>query len=268
MNRPAAVLPGTEVRVIHSASTDSDYQISVALPNHYDQESDKVWPVIYVLDANLYFGLVVDMVRAMNIRVEDCNELPDAFIVGVGYSVEGSLSTILHEVMHCRMRDFLPDRDRDAEDFIQQHFPVATPAAAGKAAAFWRFLHQELIPLVESEYRADPGDRTLLGHSWGATFALYTLFRDPHVFHRYVIASSGPNFDDEANYAREHDRLPVRLHFVMEESDSEVATLERFLDTLASRAYAGLKVSHQVLNCTHCAIVPPAFQAGLVAVFS
>ena len=56
MNRPAAVLPGTEVRVIHSASTDSDYQISVALPNHYDQESDKVWPVIYVLDGNLYFG--------------------------------------------------------------------------------------------------------------------------------------------------------------------------------------------------------------------
>ena len=62
---------GTEVRVIHSASTDSDYQISVALPYHYDQESDGVWPVIYVLDANLYFGLVVDMVRAMNIRVED-----------------------------------------------------------------------------------------------------------------------------------------------------------------------------------------------------
>ena len=151
------------------------------------------------------------------------------------------------------MRDFLPDRDRDAEDFIQQHFPVATPAPAGKAAAFWRFLHQEFTALFESEYRADPADRTSAGRPWGITFALYTLFRDPHIFHRYVIASSGPNFDDEANYAREHDRLPVRLHFVMEESDSEVAQLERFLDTLASRAYAGLKVSHQVLNCTHCA---------------
>ena len=268
MKRPPAVVPATEVRVIRSVSTDTDYQISVALPYHYDDESDKVWPVIYVLDSNLYFGLVVDMVRAMNIRVEDCNELPDAFIVGVGYPVEGSLSTILHEVMHRRMRDFLPDRDRDAEDFIQQHFPVTHPALAGKAAAFWGFLHRELIPLLELEYRADPGDRTLLGHSWGATFALYTLFRDPHVFHRYVIASSGPNFDDEANYAREHNRLPVRLHWVMEESESEVATLERFLDTLTARAYAGLKVSHQVLKSTHCAIAPSAFQAGLVAVFS
>jgi len=262
MDRPRAVLPATEVRVVHSASTDSDYQISVALPYHYDDNSDKVWPVIYVLDANLYFGLVVDMVRAMNIRVEFCNELPDAFIVGIGYPVEGSLSTILHEVMHRRLRDFLPDRDQDAETFIQQSFPVASPALAGQAAAFWRFLYQELVPLIESEYRADSGDRTLLGHSWGATFALYTLFRDPRVFRRYVIASSGPNFDDEATYARDHDRLPVRLHVVMEESDSEVANLQRFLDLLASREYAGLEVSHQLVDCTHCAMVAPAFQAG------
>jgi hypothetical protein len=107
--------------------------------------------------------------------------------------------------------------------------------------------------------------RQSAGERWSTD---HPAFTDPHIFHRYVIASSGPNFADEANYAREHDRLPVRLHFVMEESDSEVATLERFLDTLASRAYAGLKVSNQVLNCTHCAIEPPAFQAGLVAVFA
>lgn len=268
MSRPGAVLPATEVRVMHSANTGSDYQISVALPYHYDDRPDQVWPVIYVLDANLYFGLVVDMVRAMNIRVEFCNELPDSFIVGIGYPVEGSLSTILHEVMHRRLRDFLPERDPDAEEFIQQSFPVSTPAVAGQAPAFWRFLHEELIPLIESEYRADPGDRALLGHSWGATFAFYTLFREPHVFRRYVIASSGPNMADETTYAREHDTLPVRLHVVMEKSDSEVANLERFLGHLESREYVGLEVSYELMDRTHCAIVAPAFQAGLVAVFS
>jgi len=59
--------------------------------------------------------------------------LPDAFIVGMGYPVEGSLSTILHEVMHRRLRDFVPDRDPDGEEFIQQNFPVAIPALAGQA---------------------------------------------------------------------------------------------------------------------------------------
>ena len=188
MNRPAAVLPATEVRVIQSAIADSDYQISVALPYHYDDEADKVWPVIYVLDSNLYFGLVVDMVRTMNIRVEDCNELPDAFIVGVGYPVEGSLSTILHEVMHRRMRDFLRTAIGTPRTSSSSTSPSRSPASAGKAAAFWRFLHQELTPLIESEYRADPGDRTLLGHSWGATFALYTALqgsaRLPSLRHR------------------------------------------------------------------------------------
>src|SRR4051812_33950553 len=65
-----------------------------------------------------------------------------------------------------------------------------------------------------------PADRTLLGHSWGGTFAFYTLFREPRVFHRYVIASSGANPEDEAAYAREHDQSPDRLHVVMEQSDS------------------------------------------------
>lgn len=113
MGRPeAAVVPATEVRVVHSMNTDSHCRISVALPYHYDDDIEQVWPVICVLDANLYFGLVVEMVRAMNT---------------------------------CDVR------------------------------------------------------------------ALHT-FRDPQVFHRCVIASSGPNFDDEAAFARNNDRLPVRLH--------------------------------------------------------
>ena len=66
---------------------NDDYLISVALPFHYDERPDVVWPVIFVLDGNMHFNMVVDMVRFMNIRVEFCNELPDALIVGIGYPV-------------------------------------------------------------------------------------------------------------------------------------------------------------------------------------
>jgi hypothetical protein len=106
-NFPLASIPATEVRLVHSAVAQQDYLISVALPFHYAEHAEKVWPVIYLLDANLYFGLVVDMVRAMNIRVAFCNELPDAFIVGIGYPVTGSLAEMLHQVMHLRLRDFV-----------------------------------------------------------------------------------------------------------------------------------------------------------------
>jgi hypothetical protein len=187
-NLALASIPGTEVRVVHSSVAQQDYLISVALPFHYADHPEKLWPVIYVLDANLYFGLVVDMVRAMNIRVDFCSELPDAFIVGVGYPVNGSIAEMLHQVMHLRLRDFVRSRDEGGEQFIQEHFPLADVVASGNAGPFLRFLQQELVPLIESEYQADPRDRSLLGHSWGGDFALYAMFQQPELFQRYVCS--------------------------------------------------------------------------------
>jgi hypothetical protein len=169
MGRAAAVLPATEVRVVRSSQTETDYRFlwrcrttTTTGPTTSGRSSTSWTPIFTSFWSSPWF--------AMSMRVEFCNELPDALIVGIGCPVEGSLSTILHEVMHRRLRDFLPDRDPDGEEFIQQNFPVAIPALAGQAAAFWSFLHQELVLLIESEYRADSADRTLLatpgeGHS-------------------------------------------------------------------------------------------------------
>lgn len=38
--------------------------------------------MIYVLDANLYYGMAVEMARTLAIRVPFCNAFPDAIIVG------------------------------------------------------------------------------------------------------------------------------------------------------------------------------------------
>lgn len=270
---PLASIPATEVRVVHSAIAQQDYVVSVALPFHYGEDPEKVWPVIYVLDANLYFGMVVDMVRAMNIRVDICNEMPDAFIVGIGYPVSGTLAEMLHQVMHLRLRDFAPTREEGNEQFIQQHFPLANhPIPSGNAGPFFRFIQKELIPLIDAEYRADPANRTLLGHSWGADFALYALFQDPGLFHRYVVASPYPDYyDHEPDYAAHHQTLPVRLHLVVEDGaqDEDVTRVEAFASRLEDRHYSGLTLTHQVLaGTTHCAMVPSALQTGLVAVFT
>ena len=61
---PTGVHPSHTTRVVHSALANDDYLISVALPFHYEERSDEVWPVIYVLDCNMHFNMVVDMVRS------------------------------------------------------------------------------------------------------------------------------------------------------------------------------------------------------------
>lgn len=271
-NFPLASIPATEVRTFRSLAVDQEYLISIALPFHYHEHPEKAYPVIYVLDANLFFGMVVEMVRAMNVRVPFCNELPDAIIVGIGYPANGSLAEIHAQVMHLRMRDLTTVRDEGAEKFIQEHFPVPHSATSGGATGFLQFIRQELVPLIESEYRADVADRTLLGHSWGGLFALYALFHQPDLFQRYVVVSPDLPFDYEQKYAEQHDSLPVRMYLASGESELDkdgLSSFNSFISTLEGRRYAGFMLTRQIIaNCTHCAVVAPAFQAGLVAVFS
>lgn len=277
-NFPLATIPATEARTLQSALTGQDYLISVALPFHYEEHPDKAYPVIYVLDANLFFGMVVDMVRAMNVRVSFCNELPDAIIVGIGYPAGGSLAERHAQVMHWRMRDFLPLADEEAEKFMQATFPVSTRVASGGAPPFLQFIHQELMPLIESHYRVDSANRTLLGHSWGGSLALYALFQQPHLFQRYVVVSpdlphgQGLILEAEQKYAEQHRQLPVRLYLAYGEpevTDYERPYLERFVTALKSRAYADFALTYELIpKLTHCAVVAPAYVAGLVTVFA
>jgi pimeloyl-ACP methyl ester carboxylesterase len=50
------------------------------------------------------------------------------------------------------------------------------PVKTGGGGKFLSFLKQELIPLIDQTYRADPNGRVLVGHSYGGLFALYALF--------------------------------------------------------------------------------------------
>ena len=277
-NFPLATIPGTEVRTFHSTAVNQEYQISIALPFHYAENPDKTYPVIYVLDANMYFGMVVEMVRTLNIRVPFCRPFPDAVIVGIGYPVTGSLAEAYAQVMHLRMRDFLLVRDQGAEGFIQDVFPVSDPVASGNAPQFLQFIQQELLPWIETEYRVDAADRTLMGFSWGGEFALYALFQRPHLFQRYVVVSpdlphgNGAILDYEQQYATQHESLAIRLYLAYGEpelSEYERPFLERFLSALENRHYAGFQLTYQTIpHYDHCAVVAPAFLAGLLVVFA
>lgn len=276
-NFSLATIPATEVRTFRSSASGQEYLISIALPFHYVDHPEKTYPVIYVLDANMYYGMVVETVRTLNIRVPFCSGIPDAIIVGIGYPANGSLEEIYAQVMHQRMRDFLPVRSQEAEDFIQDIFPVPDRVTSGSAHLFLQFIQRELVPLIDSEYRVDAAARILMGFSWGGSFALFTLFHQPDLFKGYIVISpdlpygNGAIFSDEQTYAEQHNTLPVFLFLAYGEAeinDYEKPYIERFVDTLKSRQYADFKLTYGVIpKYDHCAVVAPAFLAGLLSVF-
>ena len=76
-----------------------------------------------------------------------------------------------------------------AERNVLQNSPTLQAVTSGGADSFYQFVTQEVIPLVEADYPIDSANRTLMGHSWGGVFGLYSLFRDPLLYKNYLICS-------------------------------------------------------------------------------
>ncbi len=136
--------------------------------------------------------------------------IPQLIVVGVGYPVGVYWNAIPH-----RSLDLTPTKDAVWEAETAKH--VLKPLGSGGAPDFLRFISDELIPLIDSEYRTITTDRGLYGFSLGGLFVLNAMLDRPGLFQRYIAGSpfvgwdNGVTFTYEEAFAREHTALPARL---------------------------------------------------------
>ena len=146
-------------------------------------ESDEKYPVLYVLDADMLFGWVTALVReAASLRAVGYPTAgfvpPNLIVVGIGYPMTVRRQPKL--AFSLRTRDQTPTKNPWDKEW---------GGISGGAKNFLRFIRDELMPCINSNYRTDPTDSTIVGHSLGGLFALYVLFHEPDTFRRYVASS-------------------------------------------------------------------------------
>ncbi len=256
------------------------YQISVALPFSYDDAPEEVFPAVYLLDGNLHFGMVTDMVRLLQMN----GSLPRLIVVGIGYPSGQLHGEDFKQFALRRDQDFTPTVDRLFERETAKWLGVAA-VQSGDADRFLAFIARELIPKIEDNYRAGSMPRTLVGHSLGGLFALYALFHLPPLFKSYVVGSPALGyggrllFSVEQEYAAQHPSLEANLFLGIggEEETLDnpldamvsVSDFYRFSTALQARHYAGLKLARILFpGHDHLSVVAPLFQTGLKQVFS
>jgi predicted alpha/beta superfamily hydrolase len=275
LKQPVPIL-NTEQHVVSSDIVGDSFKINVALPNGY-AETDSNYPVLYLLDANIFFGLVTETARLLRFG----GEIPDGLIVGIGY---------LDDAQHLglRTRDLTPvPDDEGSREWLAKmsegrEVPIAFKGSGG-AEPFLAFLRQELMPYLAERYRIDPDDTVLAGDSLGGLFALYTLFHQPEAFARYIIGSPSIYYGDaitldyEAEYAAAHDDLPVTvflsagaLEALYEPAFAAMlSNVARLTELLTSREYPGLKLTSHIFHGeTHLSVIPATFSRGLRTVFA
>ena len=229
--------------------------------------------VLYVTDADGYFGGAVDLVRSMQLRLH----LPPMLVVGVGYPVDDFGAT-----MPMRTRDFTPT--------VFPPFAEWNPGLdeMGGAAGFFDFLTGELRSWAESQAPvARDAARCLFGHSLGGMFAAWALLQRPDAFDCWICASPSLWWDSyvvvrqEAEYAAAQHDLPARVFFAIGGDETQegrereasrqpeherafvasrrldmVADMEQFVATLRGRGYPRLEVESLVLPGEYHVTVP------------
>ncbi|AXM90606.1 enterobactin esterase [Anoxybacillus ayderensis] len=169
-------IPRTKQFVMYSRCGNREYRIFVAQP--YADPPPSGFPVIYVLDANVVFGTMVEAMRVQAERPDRTGVIPTV-IVGIGYPTERAFSP-------ARFYDFtmsvpeseLPDRP-DGKAWPEM----------GGAATFLEFIETELKPKIEQELPIDRKRQAIFGHSLGGLFALQVLFTKPTAFKTYIAGS-------------------------------------------------------------------------------
>jgi predicted alpha/beta superfamily hydrolase len=173
---------------MYSAGIRDSFTIFISLPEHYDAR--KTYPVVYLLDANLYFDMMATVLK----KYSEVGLQP-AILVGIGYK---DLMTM----------DSLRDRDYT--------YPLAEKTKdmplSGNADKLLSFICNDVIPQVERNYTGDTTNRILMGHSLGGYFVSYALLQHlsgkASSFQTFVAASPSLSYN-HAYVLQQLATLPV-----------------------------------------------------------
>ena len=167
---------------IYSKVLEESRQFYVQLPEDYDREDTKKYPVVYILDGDVL--------------------LPTLSIVQDYYSGGFTPEMILVGISNAenRTRDLTTSKD-------EQPVRIQSTTQNGEGNNFVRFIQEELIPIVESKYRVT-SYRTLIGHSYGGLFAMHVLIHYPDLFDNYIAIDPSLDWDNRQLLSEAKEILP------------------------------------------------------------
>jgi predicted alpha/beta superfamily hydrolase len=242
---------------LYSHAVNDTFSIFVSLPEEYQAQPNNTYPVIYVLDANLYF----DVFSVIMKKYSEVGLLSPAILVGIGYKDFPAMDSL-------RNRDYT--------------YPLAIPeyemTVSGQADKFLSFINRELVPLIDSQYRADKNNRVLMGHSLGGYFTLYALQQQlaakDSLFSGYIAASPSTHYNHyyllkEFEKLDRHNSNKVKVYTTtggLEEAESNDEIIKLRTDSVLTRYFrsaAGYYKGDTYSNLDHMDTPLPTFVKGL-----
>ncbi|MEJ6003443.1 alpha/beta hydrolase [Paucibacter soli] len=255
---PSYHLDRTEVHALRASNLQRDYRLFVSLPAGYEIDTQRRYPVLFTADADYGFPLLRSIAKRVGAQGKG---LQDFILIGLSYA-QGDSPTV--------------SRNRD-------YTPTPRPGSAmayGEAEPYRRYLAEQVLPYVAKNFRADMGQTSFLGHSYGALLGSHILLTSPGLFQRYILSSPSLWYEDHLMFKRARTLLAAkgelpaevlllagaleRPRGAREEGDDIAGDMRRFEALLKSARPRGLRMQSQLIaDEDHLSVAPSAYTRGL-----
>ena len=252
---------------IPSKAVNSSIRVSVSLPQGYDKNANKKYPVLYVLDAYYSFPVMHQLHKMM------AGEIEPMIIVGIGddrMSILDWLVTRYPLLTH----DYDAYEDSFQVNVILRGAPVNLVSGGGQK--YYDAIKNEVIPFIESNYSTNE-DRGLVGHSLSGLFTTHVFFKDNGYFTRFGInstplfANNDEAFKLEQKYFESKKQLTGKVFISaagLEGDKMFVNRANKIAEVLRSRNYTSLKVESVIFpDESHVSVMAAMLSRSLYSLY-
>jgi len=241
-----------------------EYIIKVTLPRNYD--SQKEYETLYYLDSWWLSELVLGTYAILNLS----EKIDDVVLIGI------SLNGNLKDWNIQRTMDFTPSEYNMGFEMKAgkgENGISLNKSNTGGADIFIDFIETKIFKLIELKYPSIGENRTLMGHSYGGLFSLYTIQRKSKLFSNYIIISPSLWWNNsellkmELFYAFEQSKTSNSIYLCYGNSESKLISKS---NTKVDIILSGLEkekldYKFKVFNETnHNSILPQGIYKGLL----
>lgn len=189
---------------IKSAKLGAERRITIGLPESYEANPDKKYPVLYLLDGDYLF----DPFSGALSYGSYWGDLPEVIIIGV----------------HQNKND-----EREDDTTVDQ----STGLPFEKGADFFEFIGAELVPYIEKKYRTSPF-RIIAGHDVTASFINFYLYKEKPLFNAYISFSPELANKMEVRIPEKLAKLTEPLFYYLSAADGDNKKIKEPIEKLDS----------------------------------
>lgn len=189
---------------IKSEKLGEERRITIGLPESYEANPNKKYPVLYLLDGDYLFDAFSGAVS----YGAYWDDLPEMIIIGIHQNKDGER----YEDCTIEQVSGLPDE---------------------KGAKFFEFIGAELIPYVEKNYRTSPF-RMIAGHDTTASFINFYLYKDDPLFKGYICLSPELAPKMEIRIPEKFAKVKEPFFYYLSAADGDIKSIKEPIEKLDS----------------------------------